>query len=126
MASGTVARDARAALGLAMPDELVDLAYGLVGTPEEVKGELSRINTHLGHLYEMEPDMAIRVLAAYSPRVTELERQLFYAESGERAYARIRTMDVRPLLDEIDRQFKMHSRLLESRAQDLAMEGIRR
>lgn len=127
MVQSTVTRTASPALvGLVVPSDLEAMAYGLLGTPQDVRAEADRIQSHLHALYQMEPDMAMRVLSAYSSRLTEMARLLFRLEVSDRAYARLRTMDVAPLLEEIDRQFKLHSRMLEARAQDMSMEGIRR
>lgn len=127
MPSGTISRTAQPAkVGLVVPSDLEAMAYGLLGTPEDVREEADRIQSHLHALYQMEPDMAMRVLSAYSSRLTEMGRLLFRLEVSDRTYARLRTMDVSPLLEEIDRQFKLHSRMLEARAQDLSMEGVRR
>lgn len=112
-----------------VPDELIretEMAYGLVGSPDDVRDELDRMQMALHRLYTLEPDFAMRHLIAFSTRLTELERLLFRLEIRDRQYTKLRTMDVQPLLAEIDRQFKIHSRLLEARAQDLALEGIRR
>lgn len=104
----------------------IKMARGLLGTPDEVRAECDRVQAGLDMLYEMEPDQAMRFLNGISSRLTELERLLFRVENYERSYTRLRTMDVEPLLKEVDRQHKSHSRLLEARAQDLAIEGIRR
>lgn len=113
-------------LGVVVPADLEQMAYGLLGTPADVREELDRIQSHLHYVYGMEPDMAMRVLSAYSSRLTEIARLLFRIEITDRAYTKLRTMDCLPLLEEIDRQFKMHSRMLEARAQDLSLEGVRR
>lgn len=113
-------------VGVVVPSDLEQMSYGLLGTPADVRSELDRIQSHLHALYAMEPDMAMRVLSAYSSRLTEIARLLFRIEITDRQYARLRTMDCVPLIEEVDRQFKQHSRMLEARAQDLSMEGIRR
>lgn len=124
---GTVARTTSPArLGVVVPSDLEAMSYGLLGTPDDIRAELDRIQSHLHTLYAMEPDMAFRVVAAYSSRLTEIARLLFRIEITDRHYTRIRTMDVLPLLEECDRQYKLHSRMLEARAQDLALEGVRR
>jgi len=115
-----------AKLSVVAPSDLEAMSYGLLGTPSDVRAELDRIQSHLHHVYAMEPDMAMRVLSAYSSRLTEVARLLFRIEITDRTYTKLRTMDCLPLIDEIDRQFKLHSRMLEARAQDLAMEGIRK
>lgn len=124
MVQATVQRNAR--VGLAVPSDIEQMAYGLLGSRSDVMNELDRIQQHMHLLYQMEPDMACRVIAAYSSRLTELARLLFRVEITDRQWARVRTMDVVPLIEECDRQFKLHSRMLEARAQDLALEGVRR
>lgn len=124
---GTVSRNASPQrVGVVVPSDLEQMAYGLLGDPQDVRDELDRIQSHIHALYGMEPDMAMRVMAAYSSRLTEIARLLFRIEITDRRYTKLRTMDCLPLLDECDRQFKLHSRMLEARAQDLSLEGIRR
>jgi hypothetical protein len=126
----TVARAANPNAVLAvLPDELVadaKMACTLLGTPQEVKDECDRINAAMHEFWKQEPDWVMRALNALSTRLTELYRLLYRAEVSMREYTRIRTMDVQPLLDEVDRQFKNQSRLLEARRQDLALDGIGR
>jgi cytosine/adenosine deaminase-related metal-dependent hydrolase len=69
----------------------------------------------------MEPDQVMRMSSAITARATELLVQLHRAE-GKREWSRTRTMQVQPLLAELDRQFKIASRLLEVRRQDLQLE----
>lgn len=125
--TGTVQRVASPTrIASAIPSDIEAMAYGLLGTPDEVRAELDRIQSHVNDLYKMEPDMALRVIAAYSARVTEIMRLLFRVEIHDRTYVRLRTMDGQPLLEELSLQFKIHSRMLEARAQDIALEGVRR
>lgn len=126
MVEGEVRRGARTVIALNAPTDLVQLAYGMLGSPDEVRAELDRINADMARFFAMEPDLALRAIAAYTPRVTEICRHLFRVEIRDHTWVKIRTMDAVPLLDELERQLKIHSRLLEQRAQDLAAEGIRR
>lgn len=123
MPVGTVTRDPRlGAVAAELPDELIadaQLAITMLGTPQEVRDECDRINTAIHIFWQQEPDWVMRALAALSSRLTELIRMLYRAEVRDRQYLKIRTMDVSPLLDECDRQFKNASRLLEQRRQDL-------
>ncbi len=112
--------------GAQMPDDIAEMAYTLLGEPDEVYDELRRINEKMHGWYAKEPDQVLMEIAAYTPRLTELSRLLFQREVADRRYQRIRTMHVQPLLEECDRQNKIHSRLLEARRQDLAIAGIMR
>ena len=125
--SGTVGRQTSPTrLQTVVPSDIEHMAYGLLGSPQDIRDELDRIQGHVNLLYTMEPDLAMRVISAYSTRLTEIARLLFRVEVIDRQWIKIRTMDCLPLLEELDRQFKLHSRMLEARAQDLSMEGIRR
>jgi hypothetical protein len=70
----------------------------------------------------MEPDQVMHRSSALTARAAELLIQLHRAE-GKREWSRIRTMQIQPLLAELDRQFKIASRLLEVRKQDLFESG---
>lgn len=70
-------------------------------------------------MWMCEPDVVMRDVAAYSARTTELEVHLHRVESKRREYKQIRTLQCGPLLEELDRQFKIASRLVEIRRQDL-------
>lgn len=72
-------------------------------------------------MWSQEPDVVMRDVAAYSARVTELEVHLLRVETKRRDYKQIRTLQCGPLLAELDRQFKIASRLVEVRRQDLDM-----
>jgi hypothetical protein len=69
--------------------------------------------------WEMEPDMVMRTIAALSARCTELSIHLHRVESLHRQWTKIRTMQVEKLLEDLDRQFKIASRMLEVRRQDI-------
>ena len=49
--------------------------------------------------------------------------QLQRVEGYDRQYKSLRTQQVQRLHDELERQFKIHSRMLEVRRQDLSLMG---
>jgi hypothetical protein len=63
----------------------------------------------------------MRETAGYSARLTELCVLLHRVEGSNRQYTRIRTQQVERFLAELDRQFKIASRLVEVLRQDLEL-----
>lgn len=86
-----------------------------------VEAEIDRMNRLVRSFWKMEPDEVMRASSALSARCTELYVNLHRVEGKDRAYRQVRTQHVVPLLDELDRQFKTHSRMVEIRKQDLEM-----
>ena len=92
-----------------------------VGSHAEVLLELAGIKAAMRTWYEKQPDEVIREASAYTARLTEVWTELRILESYDRQYTQLRTMQVTPVLDEIDRQYKFaQSRIAMSR-QDLDM-----
>lgn len=102
--------------------ELAPLAApGHLGTREDIQNELNGIAASIRHFHVKPPDMVMRETAAYSARLTELTVLLHRVESTDRQYTRVRTQQVQRYLEELDRQFKVASRLLEAQRQDLEL-----
>lgn len=98
-----------------------ELAIGTLISREAVEDEIDLMLRTVRTFWEMEPDQVMRMASAITARCTELLVHLHRAE-GKREWSRIRTMQVQPLLAEMDRQFKVASRLLEVRRQDMMLE----
>jgi hypothetical protein len=94
---------------------------GHLGTKEEIQEELDGIARSIRTFHLKQPDQVMRESGAYSARLTELRVLLHRVESTDRQYTRVRTQQVERWLDEIDRQFKIASRLLEASRQDLEL-----
>lgn len=92
-----------------------------VGAKAEVLLELAGIKAAIRTWFEKQPDEVLREAAAYSARLTELWTELKLLETIDRTYLQIRTMQVQPVLDEIDRQFKMNQSRIAMLRQDLDM-----
>jgi hypothetical protein len=69
----------------------------------------------------MEPDQIMVTLAGISARVIEIRANLVRRE--DRISQKLRTMEVEPLVDECDRQFKLWSRIQSIRELDWKMSG---
>lgn len=92
-----------------------------LGTRPEIEAELDGIAVAVRTFDRKQPDQVMRETAAYSARLTELCVQLHRVESRDRNYVRIRTQQVERWLTELDRQFKIASRLVEVMRQDLEL-----
>lgn len=103
-----------------VPEIAQQLAWGILVSREAVEEEIDLMLRTVRTFWELEPDEVMRTIAALSARATELSVHLHRLE-GRREWKQIRTMQVERLLVELDRQFKIASRMLEVRRQDLEM-----
>lgn len=90
-----------------------------VGTHAEVLLELAGIKAAIRTWHEKQPDEVIREASAYSARLTEMWTELRILEQYDRSLGQLRTMQVSPVLDEIDRQFRMQTSRIAMLRQDL-------
>lgn len=124
-----VLTDEMAPLRPSRPEAFQHLAAGYqigqvqtsVGTKAEVLLELAGIKAAIRTWFEKQPDEVLREAAAYSARLTELWTELKLLEAADRTLLQIRTMQVQPVLDEIDRQFKFNQSRIAMMRQDLDM-----
>lgn len=96
---------------------------GFLGTREEIESELDMIASSIRTFHRIQPDQVLRYCAGYTARLTELRVLLHRQEAVSRQYTRLRTMQVDKFVEELDRQFKVASRLVEVMRQDLALSG---
>lgn len=119
-ASGFVVEATAAAVAYASVPEVAALAAaGTLGSRAQIEGELDAILVTIRDFWTMEPDQVMAHCAAMTARLTELEVLLHRVEARDRTYRQIRTMQVQKIVDELDRQFKIASRLVEVRRQDI-------
>lgn len=103
-----------------IPEVASQLSWGALVSREAVESEVDVMLTSLRSFWQREPDQRMRMITAMSARCTELAVHLHRLE-GRREWRQIRTMQVDRLLTELDRQFKIASREIEVRRQDLEM-----
>lgn len=103
-----------------IPDVAQRLSWGALVSREAVEGEIDTMLTAVRGFWNMEPDQRMRMITAMSARCTEMCIHLHRLE-GNRTWRQVRTMQVERLLTELDRQFKLASREVEIRRQDLEM-----
>lgn len=92
-----------------------------LGARQDVEAELDGIAHAVRAFASKQPDQIMRECAAYSARLTELCVLLHRVEGLDRQYLRLRTQQVEKYLAELDRQFKIASRLVEVMRQDLEL-----
>lgn len=123
-ASGFLVEASAEAVAYATVPEVAALAAaGTLGSRDQIEAELDGILVVIRDFWTMEPDHVMSHCAAMTARLTELEVLLHRVEVRDRQFKQIRTMQVQKIIDELERQFKIASRLIEVRRQD--METIR-
>lgn len=106
------------------PELLAALAGGMapirsgLGTRVEILLELSAIKAAICGWHRKEVGQVLVEASAYSARCTELWTELRLAES-DRQYSQLRTMQVDPVLKEIDRQYKFATSRIALMRQDI-------
>lgn len=103
-----------------VPDVAQQLSWGTLVSRESVEHEIDIMLTTLRGFWEMEPDQRMRMISAMSARCTEMSVHLHRLE-GNRQWRQIRTMQVERVMAELDRQWKIASREIEVRRQDIEM-----
>ncbi len=103
-----------------VPDVAQRLSWGALESREAVEHEIDTMLTTLRGFWSMEPDHRMKLITALSARCTELCIHLHRLE-GRREWRQVRTQQVERVLAELDRQFKVASREIEVRRQDLEM-----
>jgi len=96
---------------------------GFLGTREQIEAELDMIAASIRTFHRVQPDQVMKYCAGYTARLTELRVLLHRVESTNRQYTRLRTQQVDKYVEELDRQWKTASRLVEVMRQDLALSG---
>lgn len=92
-----------------------------LGSRQDIERELDGIALAIRAFALKQPDQIMRECAAYSARLTELCVLLSRHEASDRQYLRVRTQQVERYLAELDRQFKIASRLVEVQRQDIEL-----
>jgi hypothetical protein len=99
---------------------IAPMGMGL-GSRAQIEAELDQMAADIRLFWSYEPDMVMRKCSAYTARLTELYVALNRVESLDRQYTRVRTQQVAIWLEELDRQWKGASRLIEVARMDLQL-----
>lgn len=100
-------------------DEILAEIGEQLGSRQEVMDEIDRMLRLVRAFWMMEPDEVMRAVSAFGARCTELYSLLHRIEGREREWRQVRTQHIVPLMNELERQYKNASRMLEIRRQDL-------
>lgn len=101
-----------------VPQVAAELASGTLGSRAAVEEEIDLMLRTVRGFWELEPDQVAKLIQAMAARCTELCIHLHRLE-GRREWKQVRTQQVERLLAELDRQWKLASRLIEVRRQDI-------
>lgn len=104
-----------------VPETVQLLNEGALISREVVEAEIDLMLRAVRQFWDMEPDQVLRAISAMSARATELAVHLSRVDGSKREWKQVRTMQVNRLLEEFDRQFKVHSRTVEIRRQDMEL-----
>lgn len=104
-----------------VPEIAAQLAWGELVSKAAVEDELDLMLRTIREFWAMEPDQVMQTVSALSARATELGVHLHRLE-GRREWKQVRTMQVERIIAELDRQFKLSSRLVEVRRQDMELQ----
>jgi hypothetical protein len=101
-----------------VPEVAEQFAWGELVSRKHVEDEIDLMLRAVRGFWDMEPDQVMQMTSALSARCTELAVHLHRLE-GKREWRQVRTQQVERLIAELDRQFKIASRMLEVRRQDI-------
>jgi cytosine/adenosine deaminase-related metal-dependent hydrolase len=101
-----------------VPEVAAELAWGALVSRQAVEEEIDLMLRTVRGFWQFEPDAVAKLIQAMSARCTELCVHLHRLE-GRREWKQVRTQQVERLLAELDRQWKLASRLIAVRQQDI-------
>lgn len=81
--------------------------------------ELAGIKAAIRTWHTKQPDEVLLEASAYSARLTEMWTELQILEATDRQWTRLRTQQVQPVLDEVDRQYKFNQSRIAMMRQDI-------
>lgn len=103
----------------ALLTEMAPLRTGSINSRVEVLQELAGIKSSIRLWHKKPVDKVIQEASAYSARLTEIWTELRLLESEDRQYTQLRTMQVTPVIEEIDRQYKFAQSRIAVMRQDI-------
>lgn len=109
----------------AQATSLVDLnvVYPDVGMSiTQVRAEIDDAYDDMKAFHQREPDEVFRRVSGHSSRLSELRGRAQRVEDRAPIWKQLRTREIEPALDELNKQFQIASRLLSVRDLDWRME----
>ena len=96
-----------------------EVGLSIAGVRTEVDDAFDDIKT----FHQREPDEVFRLVSGHSARLAELRGRSYRIEDRAPVWKAIRTREIEPALDELNKQFQIASRLLSVRDLDYRMEA---
>lgn len=90
---------------------------------DQVRGEIDDAFADMRDFYTKEPDEIIRLCSGHSARLSELRVRIQRVEDMRREWRNVRTREIEPALEELERQYVSASRLHSIRELDFRMAG---
>ena len=110
---------ARAMYGLNLDE--VDTDVG--GSMNSIRGEIDDAFADIKTFVNREPDEIMRMAAGHSARLSEIRVRIMRIEDFRTQWRNVRTREVEPALEELQRQWSHGSRLHSVRELDWRMES---
>ena len=93
------------------------------GSIDSIRAEINDAFADMKSFLQHEPDEIMRVTAGHSARLSELRVMCFRCEDWYRPARDLRTRELEPALDELEKQWRNASRLHSVRELDWKMES---
>lgn len=90
---------------------------------DAVRGEIDDAFADMRDFYTKEPDEVIRMCSGHSARLSELRVRIQRVEDFRREWRSVRTREIEPALEELERQYASASRLHSIRELDFRLSG---
>lgn len=101
--------------------ELEQKKFPKLGSIEDVRQEIDDALEQMREFWMHEPDEVMRLVSGHAARLVEIRVQIQRVEDAYPVWKRVRTKEVEPVLDELQSQFNIASRLVTVRQLDWEM-----
>lgn len=93
------------------------------GSIDSVRVEVDDAFADMKTFFNREPDEIMRMAGGHSARLSELRVRVMRVEDFRREWKSVRTRELEPALEELERQYTIASRLHSVRELDFKLEG---
>lgn len=93
------------------------------GSIDTVRKEIDDAFEDMKQFHNMEPDQIMRLCGGQSARLSEIRVRIQRIEDYKREWKNVRTRELEPALEELERQYTIASRLHSVRELDWKMES---
>jgi hypothetical protein len=90
---------------------------------DQARQEIDDAFADMRTFYSQEPDEVIRMCSGHSARLSELRVRIQRVEDMRREWRNVRTREIEPALEELERQYTSASRLHSIRELDFRLSG---